>query len=132
MSQLAMDLAARDVVLTEHQRKGLVKWLEWRMYRLARPGDPVSANNARAILKAWNLTEIDARLLGGVFPSARWQQVGETHSDSGRCHARKIRTFAPRPEVVVDWVVRPEWIAERLSWQGGERETKRYMGYDPE
>lgn len=107
--QVALDFEARDRILSAHQRKELVQWLEYQCagestYR------PVSANDARAILRFWGLDSLDARLLGGVFPSARWEQVGETHSDSGRCHARKIRTFTLRDGVRLFPVQRPAWV----------------------
>jgi hypothetical protein len=115
MSQMAMDLAARDAVLTAHQRKQLVRWLEWECLMACgwlKDGSlsPVSVNTARAILRAWGRDVGDTRFLGGVFPASRWVQAGEIMSDSGRCHGRKIRTFRPRPQAEFVQVKRPDWL----------------------
>ena len=111
-AQLALDMAARDRILTAHQRKELVRWLEYCCYRACSwmndgTDTPVSVNTARAILKAHDLEFPDTRFLGGVFPVSRWEQVGEVTSDSGKCHARKIRQFLPRGEI--EEVKRPGW-----------------------
>lgn len=107
------DIAARDRVLTDHQRKELVRWLESECFTLYEGmTGPVSVNDARAILSFWGLGDGDTRYLGGVFPRSRWRGVGYVMSDSGRCHARMIRTFAPRTGVVVAPVDRPAWLDE--------------------
>lgn len=113
--QLTIDLTQRDLVLEAHQRRDLVRWLEWKCYDATFwLGDgtttAVSANTARAILKAHGISVADTRFLGGVFPVARWEQVAEIHSDSGRCHARKIRTFRPREGAVIEEVPFPTWL----------------------
>lgn len=111
--QTTLDLAARDHILARHQRRALCRWLEWECYRATEwMGDgtttPVSANTAREILRARDIELADARVLGGVFPSSRWKQVGEINSDSGRCHARKIRQF--RPRVMIEFVAMPDFL----------------------
>lgn len=115
MSQLTIDFAARDRILSAHQRKALVRWLEWECFQSTHwLGDgtitPVSANTARAICRAWDVTLAEPRLLGGVFHHRRWRQVGEVTSDSGVCHARKIRLFLPRADAEFAPADRPAWI----------------------
>ena len=108
--QLGFDLDARDAVLDAHRRRDLIRWLEYELYLWAtwlRRGKavpteadltPVSANVARRVLEAYAFELEDGRILGGLFPPSRWRQVGEATSDTGVCHARRIRTFVPLPE----------------------------------
>lgn len=110
--QTSIDFAGRDRVLSKLQRRQLCQWLEWECAKATgwmndNTTTPVSANTARAILRAHGIELKDTRILGGVFPSARWYQVGEIHSDSGKCHARKIRQFLPRYPIQA--TLKPEW-----------------------
>jgi len=107
------DIAARDRILDAHQRKALVRWLETvcaDIYETTRA--PVSVNDARGILMLAGVDIEDTRFLGGVFPRARWRGVGYTMSDSGRCHARQIRTFVPRLGAAIPVTERPAWVSE--------------------
>jgi hypothetical protein len=113
--QLSMDLAARDAVIAKHHRKDLVRWLEWMCWLRHWSRNPehardTSVNDARAILKAHGFNPKECRFLGGVFPRSRWEPVGSVHSDSGRCHGRKVQLFRPRPGAVFTEVARPEWL----------------------
>ena len=121
--QLTLDIAARDRVLQKHQRRELVRWLEYACYLetlFLGGGDyaEVSVNTCRRLLRPYVLPEFDHRLFGGVFPPSRWVQVGEVISDSGKCHARKIRLFEPRPEAVGYFdtrIARPAWLVEETE-----------------
>lgn len=117
--QTALDFAARDRVLTAHQRKALVRWLEWRLYDLGcwlGPGDfaAKSVNDARKILAAEGIVVKDLRMLGGLFPPSRWEQEGWTKSigeyAKGGKHGRKIQTFRPKPGIIIEPVPRPEGV----------------------
>lgn len=115
MTAPVADLAARDRILDAHQKKALVRWLESELGQIqAVTDDAVSVNEARAILRVYELDIGDLRYLGGVFPRSRWRGVGMTPSDSGRCHYRQVRTFRPRHGVVIPTFPKPAWLDEPL------------------
>lgn len=113
--QLEVDFAARDAVLSAHQRKQLCRWLEYQAWRRSQwlgdePAEQ-SANSLRRILTEHGIPVKDLRLFGGVFVPSRWQHVGWVHSvgeySKGGRHGRKIQTFIPKPGVVIQEVSKP-------------------------
>lgn len=106
-------LAQRDLVLTRHRRRELVRWLEGELWHRSRwLGDDAaaqSANTARRVLEERGLGDLAGAWLGAVFHPSRWEVVGRTWTQTEKGHARKINEYRPRAGVVIERVEMPQW-----------------------